>query len=484
MKNLYFTGKKYKIIFCFLIGIIFVLNLEAVYSKEISPEEALQWGTLNNLDLQNLRYNIEDIQRNLEILEAGKSFQVDLSITPIWRFGGKDNSYLIEMEEGRFAPDTKLSLSTKKILTSDLNLSSEVTWQSENLAEHSMDTLAEETKASIRLDQRLYPKTWTEQERQVYSLENSIKMKLEELRWKEIEKQIEFIEKYLALIRLQEQLDITFDRVKLAEEELERVKAQIELGEGGYQQESEAIIALEESKNKQWSISQEFSQTRQQWFLLLNLPDEVTVKFDSDTVLIETLFTQMENLPINNKTREELINLTLQENYQIKNSQIEKDELLKELQWAKDAGKPEVNLSGGYAYPENDWFVMLDFKVNLADGGVQKLKIKQKEENMKRKEISTIYLMEMIKLEAQQLLDKDEYNQLVLQTSLMSLEKEQEKVKVIEQQYQKGAISIVQRESNLLSLKEKELSLKQIYDQWFINRLKLAHFIGFLPKGV
>ncbi|MDD3632098.1 MAG: hypothetical protein PHO73_05070, partial [Atribacterota bacterium] len=131
-----------------------------------------------------------------------------------------------------------------------------------------------------------------------------------------------------------------------------------------------------------------------------------------------------------------------------------------------------------------DWFVMLDFKVNLADGGVQKLKIKQKEENMKRKEISTIYLMEMIKLEAQQLLDKDEYNQLVLQTSLMSLEKEQEKVKVIEQQYQKGAISIIQRESNLLSLKEKELSLKQIYDQWFINRLKLAHFIGFLPKGV
>ena len=165
MKNLYFTGKKYKIIFCFLIGIIFVLNLEAVYSKEISPEEALQWGTLNNLDLQNLRYNIEDIQRNLEILEAGKSFQVDLSITPIWRFGGKDNSYLIEMEEGRFAPDTKLSLSTKKILTSDLNLSSEVTWQSENLAEHSMDTLAEETKASSRLDKRLNPKTWTEQER-------------------------------------------------------------------------------------------------------------------------------------------------------------------------------------------------------------------------------------------------------------------------------------------------------------------------------
>ncbi|MDD3632054.1 MAG: hypothetical protein PHO73_04845, partial [Atribacterota bacterium] len=82
MKNLYFTGKKYKIIFCFLIGLLFILNFETLFAREVSLEEAVQWGVLNNLDLQNLRYNIEDIQRNLEILEAGKSFQVDLSITP------------------------------------------------------------------------------------------------------------------------------------------------------------------------------------------------------------------------------------------------------------------------------------------------------------------------------------------------------------------------------------------------------------------
>jgi hypothetical protein len=484
MKNLYFTGKKYKIIFCFLIGLLFILNFETLFAREVSLEEAVQWGVLHNLDLQNLRYNIEDIQRNLEILEAGKSFQVDLSITPIWRFGGKDNSYLIEMEEDQFAPDTELSLSVNKILASNLTLSSEISWQSENFMDSFLESIANEVNASIKLNHKLYPNTWSEQEKQTYSLENNLKTKLDELKWTEVEKQIEFIQKYLNIIRLQEQLDIISEQVRQAEEELERVKAQIELGEGGYQQETEVVISLSDTKDKHWSLTSDLLQAKKQWYLLLNLPDEVTVKFDPDTVLIETLFTQMENLPISNQIHDILIAQALEENYQVQNSMLEKDELLKELQWTKDDGKPAVNISGGYSYPDSDWFVMLDFKVNLADGGAQKLKIKQKEENMKRKEISTIYLMEMIKLEAQQLLDKDEYNQLVLQTSLMSLEKEQERDKIIEQQYQKGAIGIIQRESNLLSLKEKELSLKQAYDQWLINRLKLAHFIGFLPKGV
>ena len=34
------------------------------------------------------------------------------------------------------------------------------------------------------------------------------------------------------------------------------------------------------------------------------------------------------------------------------------------------------------------------------------------------------------------------------------------------------------------SLKEKEIRVKQAKDQWLVDRLKLAHFIGLLQKGV
>ncbi len=484
MRSLNLRDKIYKIIFIFLTGLFLILNFQILNAKEINVEEALQWGILNNLDLQSIRYSIEDIKRNLEIVEAGKSFQIDLSITPIWRFGEKDNPYLVEMGENQVAPDTKLNLSTKKMLTPNLSMSGEVSWQSENLTEHFIEAIVEEVKANIKLEQKLYPRSWTEQKKQVYSLENSLQMKLEELKWKEIEKQIEFIQKYLNIIRLQEQLEIASERLRLAEEALERVRAQIKLGEGGFQQEAEAVISLGEAQNKHWSTKQELDMAKRQWYLLLNLPEEATVGFATEAFFIDSLFQQMENLPISNQSRDIFINHALQENYQFKNSVIEKDELLKELQWTKDAGKPVVNLSGGYTYPDSDWFVMIDFRINLADGGIQELKVKQKEENVKRKEVNMVYLMEMLRLEAEQLLDKDEYNQLALQTLSKSLEKEQEKEKIIEQQYHQGVISLAQRDNNLILLKEKELSLNQASDQWLIDRLKLAHLIGLLPKGV
>ncbi len=484
MRYLYFRKNRYKIIFSFAVGLLLLFYSEIFYAREISPEEALQWGIEHNHDLQNIRYSIEDLQRNLKILEAGKDFQVDLSITPIWRFGEKSTSFIIEMEKNRFTPDATMSLSAKKLLAHDLSFTSQITWQSENLTDHFLEAIANEVNASIRLDKKIYPDTWDEQRRQVYSLENNLQMKLEELRWKEMEKQIEFIQKYLNISRLQEQVDIINERLVLAEEELARVKEQIELGEGGYQQETEAIIAVEEIKNKLWSATQELTQAQKQWFILLNLPKEVIVDFNSEADFLQKLVNQMENLSVADQAPEELINQALQKNYQIKNSILEKEELLKELQWTKDAGKPVINLSGGYAYPGSEWFIIFDFAVNLADGGAQELKVKQREENIKRKDISIDYLIKTLRLEVEQLLDQDLYNQLFLQTQLKVLEKEQNKVKIIEQQYQQGAISVVQWKNSLLTLKEKELSVKQAYDQWLVDRLKLAHFVGYLQKGV
>lgn len=481
--NLYLKNR-YKALFSFMVVLSLIFYTGIIYAQEFSPEEALQWGLEHNRDLQNLRYSIKDLQLNLEILEAAEDFQVDLSATPIWRLGKSSDSYLVEMEENRFTPDTNLSLSAKKLLSPDLSLTSEIIWESENIANYSLEAIVNEVNASIRIDKKLYPATWTEQERQVYSLENSLKMKIEELRWKEMEKQIEFIQQYLNVIRLQEQKDIATEQLQLAEEELARVRAQIEMGEGSYQQETEAIIALDETKNKLWNTTQNLKNAEKQWFLLLNLPEGIKVDFKREADFLKSLTSQMENLAINERDQNDLINQALQENYQVRNSMVEEEELLKELQWTKDSGKPIFNLSGGYTYPNNDWFVMLDFAINLADGGAQELKVKQKEDNIERKKESIDYLMAVLRLEAEQLLDQDEYNQLLLNTQLIVLEKEQNKVKIMEQQYQQGAINLTQLKKSLLVMKEKELSVKQAYDQWLVDRLKLAHFIGYLQNEV
>ena len=485
MKCSYLKIKILPVVFTIMAALILLLCSNQISAEVLSLEEALEWGVQHNLDLQNIRYSIEDIQRNLEIAEAGKAFQVDLSITPIWRLGGKEFTNQFEMGENGFAPDTEMTLSAKKLLASDLSLTSKVTWQSDNtnLTDIPLESLAKEVNGSLRLDKKLYPRTWSEQEKQVYALQNSLVMKTEELNWKEIDKQIEFIQKYLNIVRSQEQHELAAKRMGLAESELDRVKKQIALGEGGYQQEAKALIAVEEAKNRLWSTEQDIFQAQKQWSLLLSLPVEIGVSFNQNTDFLKGLYTQMDELPVTADAQDGLIGQALTLNYQLKNSLLEKEEGLKELEWTRDSVKPTINLSGGYAYPDDSWFVMLDFQVNLSDGGAQVLKVQQKEENIKRKEISINYLKETLKLESEQLLKQDHYNQLNLQTQQLVLEKELDKLSIIEQQYQKGAISLVQWENAQLGLQEKELSVRQAYDQWFIDRMKLAHFLGYWVKG-
>ena len=54
----------------------------------------------------------------------------------------------------------------------------------------------------------------------------------------------------------------------------------------------------------------------------------------------------------------------------------------------------------------------------------------------------------------------------------------------MEIQFQQGAISRTQLDQEKLSVQEKEISVKQAEDQWLINRLELAHFLGFLEQEI
>ncbi len=467
---------------------IFILSLPAGASeaKELSFKEAIQWGIEKNHDLQMIRNNINELERNLKILDASESLQTDLSVKPIWLFGYKEGDIeedMVEMDEKSFTTAAQVNLKSTKKLIGDINLSSEFSWESEDLKnqEGDFEEILSQINANLKLEKNIYPGSWTENEKQAYSIKNNLQKRLEELRWEEMEKQIEFIRNYLDVIRLQEQVAIAGERVKLAEEELSRVRKKIELEEGGYQQEIEAQIALEEAKNQLFNREKNLSRAKKQFSLLLNLPESTTVEFERNVDFIQGLFSRMNTMEIDHDNQANLIDEILEKNYQIKNNQLEKDELIKELEWTEDEGEPKVNLSGGYQFPAN-WFVMVDFSVKLADGGVQELKEEQKQDNIRQKENGITYLKEQLKLEAEQLLDQDQYNQLNWDTRLLALEKEQSRAEIMEKQYQQGAISETQWKSEILTLQEKEINVKLAKDEWFVNRLQLAHFIGSLQE--
>ena len=475
------------IMFLLFISIIILSShAETNKTQEIDFKEAIKLGLENNYELQTLRNNIVELERNLEILDASESFQVNLSITPIWHFGKSTENketgeYVVKMNTTSLTPSTEASLIATKQLADNISLSTELTWQSDNLFKKNLTDLTDEINANLRLNKRLYPDSWSENKKQAYSIKNNLQIRLEELRWEEIEKQIEFIGDYLNILRLQEQVHILREHLDLIEEELARVQRLIELGEGGYQQEVEAQIMLKELENSLLNQQQNLVRAKKQWFLSLNLPKNTIVIFEDNIDFIEDLYSQMANLQFDNKNEDDLLMAALEENYRTKNSQLEKEKLAKELEWTKDEGKAKVDISGGYQFPA-DWFVMLDFSIKLADGGVQKLKEQQKIDNIEQKDVSIAHLNEQIKLEAEHLLGQDEYNKLNRDIQRMALEKEQDMIKIREIQYNQGVISLNNLQNAILSFREKEIKVKQAQDEWFINRLKLAHFIGYLQE--
>jgi len=460
-----FNKKTFRFIAAIIITSILLLP-SVIQAKEINLKEAIDWGIQHNYDLEGIRYNIETLERDLEILDAGKAFQVSINVTPIWDFGGgKSDSGLI-------------TLTAEKTIADDLNISAEISWNENDFTDMSFEGIMEGTNASIQLGKQIYPNSYTQSEQQIFQTENNLKKKAEELAWKETEKQIDFIESYLTLVRSTKEVNIADKRFQLAAEELKRVQQQIRLGEGGYQQEIEAKIALMEAENQFFNLKQKLIQQQKEWYLELNLSKDIQVQFKEEPAYLETLRSSMEQLTLESEKQEILFNQALEKHYQIKNTYIDKESLLKEAKWTENEGKPQINLSGGYDFSDDYWYAMLDLSWNLTDGGAQKLKEEGAEATILQKEKELDQLIKRLQLEMNQIINQDQYNQLNLQAKLAALEEEEYTKNILEKQYQEKIISSTQWQNQLIALAEKELKVKETQDILLVNRLRLAHFLG------
>ncbi|HER24418.1 MAG TPA: hypothetical protein ENO17_05150 [Candidatus Atribacteria bacterium] len=452
----------------FIVAIIIASILlfpSVLQAKDISLKEAIEWGIEHNYDLEGIRNTIDSLEQNLKILDADKAFQVDLDVTPVWDFGAeKSNSSL-------------LTLKAEKTIADNLNISAEISWNKDDFEDMSFEGIASSANASIQVEKQIYPDSYTQNEQQIFQTENDLKKKAEELSWKEAEKQIDFIESYLALIRLKEEVNIADKKLQLATEELKRVQQQISLGEGGYQQETEAKIALMEAENQSFNLKQNLIQQQNKWYLELNLSKDIQIQFEEEPAYLQTLRSNMEQLNLESEKQEILFNQALEKNYQIKNTYLEKEVLLKEAVWTENEGKPQVNINGGYDFLDNYWYAMLDLSWNIADGGAQKLKEEGARTTILQKEKELEQLTKILQLEMNQIIDQDQYNQLNLQAKLAALEKEKSTKNILEKQYQEKVISSTQWQNQLIALEEQELKVKEARDLLLVNRLRLAHFL-------
>ena len=470
-------------ILCLIIFTSFIFNGANVQAKDISLEEALNWGIENNSSIKEIKDGIETIERSLNLIDTEYGFKTKISANPIIAGGfeeqtdndstgtddGENNSTIS-------SDSPEISLKTTKLFPNGIILQSEISLKEEDLFD--LEKLSAGPDSTFSATKSLYPVLPIKTEQEKYLASNNLLKARENLTWQQEYKKIEFLESYFNLLRLQERLSLAKTNFQYAQDDLSKILKKIEIGEAGERQEIEAKIALKKAEINFLQAQNTFLQQKNRWYLNLNLPEETEVPLVENSTFLEEIIKWADSLEFNLK-EEELIELAADNYYRIRNILLDQDSSQKEAEWNLAKNKPQVDLLGAYSSKDNSWGIGIELSYDISDGGKQKIEDEGYQAKLENLKDDYLQIVSELKLELYDLINQQEINNLNLEEKLMSWEKAKLEEESYQIQLQQGLISDSEFQYKMLGWQESEINLKSAKDEILINKLHLAHFLGF-----
>ena len=459
----------------------FILTGENVQAKEISLEEALNWGIENNSSIKEIKDNIETIERSLTLIDTEYGFKTKISANPIIAGGFEeqtdDNSNGIVEEDtsSESSSSPKITLKTTKLFPNGIFLQSEISIKEEDLFD--LEKLSEGPDSVFSATKNLYPVIPITTEQEKYLTSNNLLKARENLTWQQESKKIEFLESYLNLLRLQERLSLAKTNFQYAQDDLDKILKKIEIGEAGERQEIEAKITLKKAEIDFLQAQNTFLQQKNRWYLNLGLPEETEVLLVENSTFLKEILEWADSLEFNLK-EEELIELAVDNYYRIRNILLDQDSAQKEAEWNLTKNKPQVDLFGAYNGKDNSWGIGIELSHDIFDGGKQKIEDEGYQAKIENLKDDYLQIVSELKLELSDLINQQEINSLSLEEKLMSWEKAKLEEESYQIQLQQGLISDSEFQYRMLNWQEAEIDLKSVKDDILINKLRIAHFLG------
>jgi len=453
-----------------------------VQAKEISLEEALNWGIENSSSIKEIKDSIETIERSLGLIDTEYGFQTKISANPIIAGGFEkqtdDSSNGLDGEDtsSESSNGPKISVTTTKLFPNGIFLQSEISMKEEDMID--LEKLLEGPTSIFSATKSLYPVLPIESEQEKYLASNNLLKARENLTWQQENKKIEFLESYFNLLRLQERLSLAKTNFQYAQEDLDKILKKIEIGEAGERQEIEAKIVLKKAEINFLQAQNTFLQQKNGWYLNINLPEETEVPLAEDSPFLEETIKWAESLEFNFEEEEEFTELAVDNYYKIKNNFLDQDNAQKEVEWNLTKNKPQVDLYGAYSSKDNTWGVGVELSYDIFDGGKQKIEDEGYQAKLENSRDDYLQIVSELKLELSDLINQQEINNLNLEEKLMSWGKAKLEEESYQIQLQQGLISDSEFQYKMLDWQEAEIDLKSAKDEILINKLHIAHFLG------
>jgi len=165
--------------------------------------------------------------------------------------------------------------------------------------------------------------------------------------------------------------------------------------------------------------------------------------------------------------------------YKIRNILLDQDSSQKEAEWNLAKNKTQVDLFGAYSSRNNSWGIGIELSYDIFDGGKQKIEDEGYQAELENLKEDYLQIVSELKLELSDLINQQEINNLNLEEKIMSWEKAKLEEESYQIQLKQGFINDSEFQYKMLGWQESEIDLKSAKDEILINRLRIAHFLGF-----
>ena len=450
--------------FLIIFTLIFSSATENIKAEGISLEKAIEFGLENSTEIEDIENQIEQIKRNIAGIKAQKDWKVDLSADYSHDFEEEENTG-IESQVNNSSIKDSISISANKLYDFGLSFNPILTI---NEDDESID---------LSLTQQLYPITNSELENQLYNLEKDLIKTKEELKSIKASKITSWVQKYLNIVRMEEREKIYLESVKKAEDNLEKVKKEKDIGEAGEQQFLTAQYSLKDAnyklKEQRFSIDERKDSFKNE----LGLNSERNIIFKADNDMIIDLMEKTNKLTEEYLNNDDLIKLVEENNSSLQVNKIDRKILKRELDNLKKEDDLNISATGDYDTISENLTATINFSYNLYDGGKHEIDVKSKETSIENNIKNYEEKLKQLKLDLKNhintlSLDKDK-----LAKEELNYQRSKNNLEIAEIKYDRGIIDYLEYQDNWITTKESKVNLKSIKDTIFINKLEFINFV-------
>lgn len=445
--------------------LIFTISTVSAAKEKIEFLQALSREIDNNLEIQSKKIELENLQRDLNILEANNGWNLLLNADYNEVFeDNNSNSYTNSFSEQSVYDGSRANLDFKREFLSGTEISQRLIVDDQGRENY-----------NFSFSYPILPTTNSELENQHFEIEKEILLaEAEYLKLKD-KKIVELSSDYLGLLNQEKEVE-NLARIKNdAAQDLDRAEKKSEINEITKSEMLAAQIAFLEAENSYLNSKNEFVNRKESLELDLNLTQSENLQLGDRNKLEEKLKASLFDYQA--YQFDELYNIFIQENSELLAKKINIEILKNDLK-TTSASDFELNLSGNYDYDSEESIVGVSLSYDLYDSGSKKNSLEKIESRLDLTEKEKLNKEKSLKIELQSVLNQLENIKRQLKQAELETEKAELDLQEAEKNQKAGIITYNDYLVEEINYYQKLTELQNSRDQFLIEKLLLSQSLN------